>query len=240
MHLVDHARTHIERTYRRPWQDRALRALLAFVLPYPARFRAALLGARLARPLRGLLPEGRLRASSRYAPGRAFAARAAPSGRASRARDAAGARRPARRLRAAGAGARNKRRHDPAADAARRRGRHSRGRRLLRRADPSHGPPRRGDRECPRRDHGLRARDRGRGAGRGDRQHVGLRHDAEGLRVFVSHRGGRFARARRAGGGAVLRHLASSSCASATRPAGRRRGCASPTIPRAASSTASA
>jgi glycolate oxidase iron-sulfur subunit len=42
MHLVDHARVHIEETYRRPWADRAIRALLAMVLPYPARFRAAL------------------------------------------------------------------------------------------------------------------------------------------------------------------------------------------------------
>jgi glycolate oxidase iron-sulfur subunit len=42
MHLVDHARAHIEATYRRPWPDRVIRALLANVLPYPARFRAAL------------------------------------------------------------------------------------------------------------------------------------------------------------------------------------------------------
>src|ERR1043165_3359973 len=42
MHLVDHARVHIEETYRRPWTDRAIRAVLAAVLPYPGRFRAAL------------------------------------------------------------------------------------------------------------------------------------------------------------------------------------------------------
>jgi len=42
MHLVDHARAHIEETYRRPWHDRALRALLARVLPRPRLFRAAL------------------------------------------------------------------------------------------------------------------------------------------------------------------------------------------------------
>ena len=42
MHLVDHARAHIEETYARPWPDRAMRALLAFLLPYPGRFRAAL------------------------------------------------------------------------------------------------------------------------------------------------------------------------------------------------------
>jgi glycolate oxidase iron-sulfur subunit len=42
MHLVDNARAHIEETYRRPWADRAIRALLAAVLPYRGRFRAAL------------------------------------------------------------------------------------------------------------------------------------------------------------------------------------------------------
>jgi glycolate oxidase iron-sulfur subunit len=56
MHLVDHARIHIERTYRRPLLDRALRSALARILPYPARFRAALLAARLGRPFARLLP----------------------------------------------------------------------------------------------------------------------------------------------------------------------------------------
>ncbi|MFD1695344.1 glycolate oxidase subunit GlcF [Roseibium aestuarii] len=51
MHLVDHARAHIEATYRRPLTDRLLRGLLAVVLPHPARFRLALKAAALARPL---------------------------------------------------------------------------------------------------------------------------------------------------------------------------------------------
>ncbi|RUW00369.1 4Fe-4S dicluster domain-containing protein, partial [Mesorhizobium sp. M1A.F.Ca.IN.020.03.1.1] len=55
MHLVDHARAHIEQTYRRPLLDRLTRAMLAFVLPYPGRFRAALKLAQLGRPLIGLL-----------------------------------------------------------------------------------------------------------------------------------------------------------------------------------------
>jgi glycolate oxidase iron-sulfur subunit len=50
MHLVDHARVHIEKTYRRPPLDRLIRGVLAFVLPRPARFRAALHLARLGRP----------------------------------------------------------------------------------------------------------------------------------------------------------------------------------------------
>jgi len=54
MHLVDHARVHIEQTYKRPLADRVIRALLAFVLPYPSRFRAALKLARFGRPFSGL------------------------------------------------------------------------------------------------------------------------------------------------------------------------------------------
>lgn len=52
MHLVDHARAHIERTYRRPLHDRLMRGVLAWILPYPKRFRLALNAAHLARPLR--------------------------------------------------------------------------------------------------------------------------------------------------------------------------------------------
>ncbi|KZM51621.1 glycolate oxidase subunit GlcF [Labrenzia sp. OB1] len=55
MHLVDHARAHIEKTYRRPASDRLLRSVLAFVLPYPKRFRLALIGAFFARPFAGAL-----------------------------------------------------------------------------------------------------------------------------------------------------------------------------------------
>jgi glycolate oxidase iron-sulfur subunit len=50
MHLVDHARDHIEKTYKRPLLDRALRALLARTLPYPSKFRLALVAAMIARP----------------------------------------------------------------------------------------------------------------------------------------------------------------------------------------------
>jgi glycolate oxidase iron-sulfur subunit len=50
MHLVDHARAHIEQTYTRPLPERLIRALLAFVLPSPTRFRLALKMTKLARP----------------------------------------------------------------------------------------------------------------------------------------------------------------------------------------------
>ena len=55
MHLVDHARAYIEDRYRRPWRERLLRSLLAYVLPTPGRFRVALALARLATPVRPLL-----------------------------------------------------------------------------------------------------------------------------------------------------------------------------------------
>ncbi|KGB81321.1 2-hydroxy-acid oxidase [Rhodovulum sp. NI22] len=70
MHLVDHARAHIEKTYRRPFSDRALRWLLARILPHPSRFRLALLGARIGRPFAFLMPDARLKAMLAMAPGR--------------------------------------------------------------------------------------------------------------------------------------------------------------------------
>jgi glycolate oxidase iron-sulfur subunit len=60
MHLVDHARAHIEEHYARPWHERLLRALLAKVLPYPARFRAAValtLPGRFLKPMIRHLPK---------------------------------------------------------------------------------------------------------------------------------------------------------------------------------------
>ncbi len=68
MHLVDLARAYIERNYDRPWSDRALRWVLARVLPYPGRFRLALLAAKIGRPFRRLIPDARLRAMLDMAP----------------------------------------------------------------------------------------------------------------------------------------------------------------------------
>ena len=56
MHLVDQARVRIEKEYARPLPERALRALLAWVLPRPSLFRASMILARLGRPLAALLP----------------------------------------------------------------------------------------------------------------------------------------------------------------------------------------
>ncbi len=68
MHLVDQAREYIEDNYKRPFGDRALRWILAQILPYPMRFRLALLGAKLGRPFRFLMPDARLRAMLDMAP----------------------------------------------------------------------------------------------------------------------------------------------------------------------------
>jgi len=67
MHLVDHARAHIEETYKRPMADRLIRWALARILPHPGRFRLAILGAWLARPIKGLLP-AKLQALMAFAP----------------------------------------------------------------------------------------------------------------------------------------------------------------------------
>ena len=68
MHLVDHARAYIDTRYKRPFMDRLLRWILARILPYPMRFRAALVAAKLGRPFARLMPDARLRAMLEMAP----------------------------------------------------------------------------------------------------------------------------------------------------------------------------
>ncbi len=73
MHLVDHARRYIEESYVRPWPERMLRQALALLLPYPGRFRLALIGAWFARPFARFVPgtsmtSQRLRAMLKLAP----------------------------------------------------------------------------------------------------------------------------------------------------------------------------
>src|SRR5947199_10614180 len=55
MHLVDHARAHIEATYARPRVDRLLRALIARVLPTNRLLARAIGAARLGKRFAGLL-----------------------------------------------------------------------------------------------------------------------------------------------------------------------------------------
>jgi len=75
MHLVDHAREYIEHTYTRPWHERMMRNVLQRVLPRPGLFRLAVLGARIAKPFRALVPRTgvlgpRIHAMLDLAPGR--------------------------------------------------------------------------------------------------------------------------------------------------------------------------
>ncbi|HVZ15439.1 MAG TPA: glycolate oxidase subunit GlcF [Bauldia sp.] len=65
MHLVDHARAHIEKTYARPAADAFVRRLLAAILPYPGRFRLASMAAILGKPFAPLLR--RIPSLSRFA-----------------------------------------------------------------------------------------------------------------------------------------------------------------------------
>ena len=83
MHLVDHARSHIHATYQRDLPDRAMRLILATVLPYPRRFAFALHAARLARPLAPVLAKlpkvgARMAAMLALAPRHPKAAASAP------------------------------------------------------------------------------------------------------------------------------------------------------------------
>jgi glycolate oxidase iron-sulfur subunit len=80
-HLIDHARDHVERTYRRPLAQRLLRAMLAWILPYPSRLRLGLgLAALIPRPLRSaqFLPAP-LRAMLQLAQAHAAQARSGPA-----------------------------------------------------------------------------------------------------------------------------------------------------------------
>jgi glycolate oxidase iron-sulfur subunit len=56
MHLVDHGRRHIEKTYRRPIFDRFLRSVLGWVLPNGQRLRWAQRAAGIVSPFADLLP----------------------------------------------------------------------------------------------------------------------------------------------------------------------------------------
>lgn len=65
--LIDHARSHIEATYRRPWPERLLRAAIPAVLTRPRRLSLALFLGRLAKPIERFLPP-QLAAMRRLAP----------------------------------------------------------------------------------------------------------------------------------------------------------------------------
>jgi glycolate oxidase iron-sulfur subunit len=55
MHLVDHARNHIEANFTRPLPERLMRNILGYVMPRPNIFRLAMHAARLVRPFQSAL-----------------------------------------------------------------------------------------------------------------------------------------------------------------------------------------
>jgi glycolate oxidase iron-sulfur subunit len=55
MHLIDHARVHVEKTYKRPLMTRLQRAVLALLMPSPRLFRSAMTAAKLAKPFAGVM-----------------------------------------------------------------------------------------------------------------------------------------------------------------------------------------
>ena len=57
MHLVDHARNHIEKTFTRPFFDRIIRNLLSKILPSPTLFRMIGYSSRLIYPFSFLFPK---------------------------------------------------------------------------------------------------------------------------------------------------------------------------------------
>ena len=135
MHLVDHGRRWIERNYRRPWAERALRRVLGTVLTRPPLFRLALHGAAARQAFRAVsaAPAAPLLA---LAPTRSPPPRPRTGRRFSRPKASGGCGSRCCRAARRGAGARDQRGDDPAADPARLRGRRRAGQRLLRRARP--------------------------------------------------------------------------------------------------------
>jgi glycolate oxidase iron-sulfur subunit len=67
VHLIDRARSFIAKHHKRSLPDRLLRKLLAMVIPHPLIFRLSLWGAKLGKPLAGLMP-GRLKGLMAMAP----------------------------------------------------------------------------------------------------------------------------------------------------------------------------
>ena len=57
MHIIDHGRNHIEKTYKRPIGDRFTRNFLSLVMPYPLRFRILGFLTILIKPIKFIFPK---------------------------------------------------------------------------------------------------------------------------------------------------------------------------------------
>ena len=56
MHLIDHARNHVEKTFKRPFLDRMIRTLLSKILPKPMIFKFVIIMSKLVKPFKFLMP----------------------------------------------------------------------------------------------------------------------------------------------------------------------------------------
>ncbi len=56
MHLIDHARNHVEKTFQRPFLDRMFRTLLSKILPKPTIFKFVIIMSKFVKPFKFLMP----------------------------------------------------------------------------------------------------------------------------------------------------------------------------------------
>ena len=56
MHLIDHARKHVEKTFKRPFLDRMIRTLLSKILPKPMIFKFVIIMSKFVKPFKFLMP----------------------------------------------------------------------------------------------------------------------------------------------------------------------------------------
>ena len=57
MHLIDHGRNHVEKTYKRPVIDRLMRNILSFTLPNPTIFKIIVFLTKIIKPFNFIFPE---------------------------------------------------------------------------------------------------------------------------------------------------------------------------------------
>ncbi len=57
MHLIDHGRNHIEKTFKRPLGDRFIRNFLSQIIPHPLRFRIIGILTLLVKPINFIFPK---------------------------------------------------------------------------------------------------------------------------------------------------------------------------------------
>ena len=69
MHLIDHGRSHIEKTYKRPFSDRLIRGFLSRVLSKSINFRVIVILTRFIKPFRFFFPK-RVREMISFMPGK--------------------------------------------------------------------------------------------------------------------------------------------------------------------------